>query len=299
MRNARIRGQAGEVKILGILGLGGLLLGCGDSRSVPDAHTDAPADVAIDAALPLLGGVCLESDGDVGVVPVAAKTPMCIGMGQPDSAAPLFADVGTLGADYTALHALCGRMDPAPDTHDALSNAQLASDLHAYFVGLVAQPALQRALASLPADADMRASALEAVWFPNNGFEHVMCGEVAPNNTVAGLHLWSEYYQAEREGRADYLCTQQGATDPAIAATQFTWQPPGSSTGLTKPLGSFFVGASPACILALGYVATHDTAVLDAHGDVANLRAELYGQTRDWVLAMPGRTIVTLYPHAQ
>jgi hypothetical protein len=263
----------------------------GDAMTISDGPVDA-------FELPLVTGVCESGDSDNGAVPVSAKTPACAPPIMIDASDALFSDAGDPGADAIALHALCARMNPVLATRDDLADSQLAADLHAYLVMLVDRPPLQRALSALPTDAETRANALATIWLPANGFEHVLCGELNGDDTVGGLHQWSEYYLAEREARGDFLCTQGGATDQSVDMLAYRWKAPGASTFAIKPLGSFFVGASPACTLALGYAA-HAVGIPSASGDTANVRAALYGATRDWVLAYQNDAIVTLYPHAQ
>jgi hypothetical protein len=280
------------------------ICGCGGGSAAPDedaqgawdAQPDALHDARPDGPTLSLDHLCMVGDPDIGPVPVSTKTPACTEAS--DTATPLLTDVGPLTADAIALHALCARMNPTIETRDDLADPQLAADLHAFFVGLVDRAPLQRALAALPADPDMRARALEAAWLPNNGFEHVLCGELNANGTVSGLHQWSEYYQAEREGRADFLCTKGGATDQTVDMIKYQWKAPGASTFAVKPTGSFFVGASPACTLALGYTVAQ-LGIPNPVGDTASLHATMYGVTRDWVSALENGALITLYPHAQ
>lgn len=274
-----------------------LLAGCRDIHEQP--HTPHPdAFHKPDAGLPLVTGICNVGDSDVITLPVTQKTPPCgPGVNAPD---PLFSDIGMLDGDYAALHAICARMNRLPNTRDDLNDPELQAAIHAFFVSLVDRPPLQRALASLPADPEVRANTLEGVWLSNNAFEHVMCGELAYNGTVGGLHMWSEYYEEERAGRMNYLCTVEGPNDPVISTNSFQWQydPEGGGLAL-KPVGGFLVGASPACLLGLGYAALEAGAHTPKVDNTASFQAETYGETRSWVFVTGGISIVTMYPRAQ
>lgn len=270
------------------------LLGCRDIHEQPYAPR-VDASPRPDAGVPLVTGICEVGDTDVITPPPWAKTPPCPG----DSAAPLFGDVGALGGDYEALHALCMRMNRSPDTRDDLSDPQLASDLHAFFVTMVSKPPLMRALADLPDDPEVRANTLEGIWLTHNAFEHVLCGELSYNGTVGGLHMWSEYYAEERAGRMNYLCTVEGASDPIISTNSFQWQYDPETGGLAyKPVGGFIVGASPACLLGLGYAALQAGAHTPPVNNGTSFQADTYGERRNWVFVVGGISIVTMYPRA-
>jgi hypothetical protein len=253
----------------------------------------------IDASPPDAGAeeLCQITDLDrAATIPTLARTPVCTGTLTPDDAAPLFSDVGTLPADYTALHALCARMNPAPGTIDTLTDATLDADVRAYLTTLLDRPPLARALAGVPDG--QRLATVASVWLDLGAIEHVLCGDLNPNGNVGGLHLWSEYYQAEREGRADYACTVQVDRDDAVATFAYRWRPPGKTDTAPKPLGSFLVGMSPACLLAVGVRAVTD-GVEPKPGDQPAFRARLYGREREWVLGVTAGSIVTLYPHGE
>lgn len=273
------------------------LAACRDIHEQP--HTPYPdAFYKPDAGLPLVTGICEVGDSDVIATPPTAKTPPC-GTGV-DAPEPLFGDIGALGGDYDALHALCDRMNHLPDTRDDLVDPQLAADLHAYFLSLVDRPPLQRALANLPADPEVRANTLEGVWLTHNAFEHVMCGELSGNGTVGGLHMWSQYYDEERAGRMNYLCTVEGPNDPVISTNSFQWQyDPETGALAYKPVGGFIVGASPACLLGLGYAALEAGAHTPKINNTASFQADTYGERRDWVFVVGGVSIITMYPRAQ
>lgn len=280
-----------------LLGVCAALAGCRDIHEQPRTPL-VDASPRPDAGLPLVTGICEVGDSDVVAAPPFAKTPAC-GTGI-DSPAPLFADIGALGGDYDVLHDLCSRMNRLPDTRDDLTDAQLAADMHAFFVSLVDKPPLQRALANLPADPEVRANTLEGVWLTRNAFEHVMCGELSSNGGVGGLHMWSEYYAEERVGRMNYLCTVEGPNDPVISTNSFVWQfDPESGGTAYKPVGGFLVGASPACLLALGYAALEAGARTPALDNAASFTADTYGERRNWVFVVGGISIVTMYPRAK
>jgi len=273
-----------------------LLVGCRDIHEQP--HTPYPdAFHKPDAGLPFIANICQVGDSDVIPSPPTQKTPPCgNGANSPD---PLFGDIGMLDGDYAALHAICMQMNRLPYTRDDLDNSQLHADIHAFFLSLVDRPPLQRALASLPADPEVRANTLEGVWLSNNAFEHVMCGELTNTGTVGGLHMWSEYYAEERAGRMDYLCTVEGPNDPVVTTNSFQWQYDPEGGGLAyKPVGGFLVGASPACLLGLGYAALEAGAHTPKIDNAASFQAETYGETRGWVFVVSGISIVTMYPRA-
>lgn len=259
---------------------------------------DTIADAATDAGLPLLSDVCRADDGDQpAILPTVAEAPQCVAGILVDSTGSMFTtDLGTLPDDYTALHALCARMDPTANTRDDLDDASLAADIRGYFTSLLARPALARVLSHLPDDA-ARITALELAWLKSNGFEHVLCGDLNPNGNVGGLHLWSEAYLAEREGRLDFAC-RIAPVDPHVATTTFFWDPPGPTGSTLKPIGGFHIGMSPACLLAIGYQAVR-TGVVPVPGNQPALRAELYGVTRGFALGLHNGGIVTLFPIAE
>lgn len=273
-----------------------VLMGCRDIHEQP--HTPlVDAAPRPDAGLPLVTGICEVGDSDLVTLPTTQKTPPC-GSGV-DAQGPLFSDIGALGGEYDALHALCARMNRLPDTRDDLDDPELAADLHAFFLSLVDKPPLQRALANLPADPEVRANTLEGVWLTHNAFEHVLCGELTYNGTVGGLHMWSEYYAEERAGRMNYLCTVEGPDDPVISTNSFQWQyDPETGSLAYKPVGGFIVGASPACLLGLGYAALEAGAHTPRVDGAASFTADTYGERRNWVFVVGGVSIVTMYPRA-
>lgn len=271
------------------------LVGCRDIHEQPRTPR-ADASPRPDAGLPLVTDICETGDSDVITPPPTAKTPPCPG----DATTPLFGDIGELTGDYAALHALCTRMNRLPDTRDDLTDEQLAADMHAFFVTMVGKPPLQRALANLPDDPEVRANTLEGVWLTHNALEHVLCGELSYNGTVGGLHMWSEYYAEERAGRMNYLCTVEGPDDPLISTNSFQWQyDPETGALAYKPVGGFMVGASPACLLGLGYAALQAGAHTPAVDNTASFTADTYGERRNWVFVVGGISIVTMYPKAK
>lgn len=258
----------------------------------------AEDDVTGDAAAPLaLGELCRLDDGDRPGRPVEVDTETPCADDTTDVAHPLFtSDVGELPEEYAALHALCGRLDPAEGTRDERTNEDRAHEIRAFFRSLLGRPALARALAGVGDDPEARLDALERAWLAGGGFEHVLCGEVTAKNRVGGLHLWSELYFAEREGRADYRC-RRGPADPAVLAVRFAWRAPGADEPALKPYGSMVPGMSPACLVAVGYAALTARAP-DAWGKGGTFTADAYGATRTWVLSVEEGAIYSVYPNA-
>lgn len=266
-----------------------------DGGSGP-AKDNATSDAA--KAPPLsLDGLCEVDDGDLSARALEIDTSLDCASNGTDSASPFFtSDLGELPGDYTDLHALCARMNPTAETRDDLTDPRLARDLRTYLRSLVGRPALARALAALPDD-EARVDALARTWFTRNAFEHVLCGELNPNGTVGGLHQWSELYLAEREGRADYRC-RRAEVDPVVSTIRFDWKPPGRASYARKPTGSFPLGMSPACFLAVGYVAASARTASGNAAEGSTFRATLYGATREWTLAMDSGGMLSLYPLA-
>jgi hypothetical protein len=262
-----------------------------------ESHMNDGVDdlVAGDAGV-AIGDVCLRDDGDLPRIAPEVDTSLDCVEDETDVPGRLFTnDVGELPPEYAALHALCARMDPAQETRDDLADPALAADLRTFFRSLLARPALARALSGLPSDPEARVEALSRIWLAKNGFEHVLCGERNTNGSVGGLHLWSELYFAEREGRANYRC-RRGVSDPAVLAIRFDWQPPGRTDFARKPLGSMVPGMSPACMLAVGYVALSSRASADKN---SSFTASLYGASRQWILSTDDDAIFSVYPTAQ
>lgn len=113
---------------------------------------------------------------------------------------------------------------------------------------------------------------------------------------------WYKFYLEERAGRADYLYSLEGRSDPRIATIRFTWDPDGPGPRfrpLLKPIGGFTVGDSPAALLALGHLAVQlkSDRNQDARPDFA---ANINGARYRWVLVLDRRTgsLVSLYPLA-
>jgi hypothetical protein len=165
--------------------------------------------------------------------------------------------------------------------------------LRALLARLVERPALKRALADVPAE--RRVDALAEVWLASNAFEHVLCGEVNPEGTVGGMHLWSEYYLAERAGRARYLCSRMGQDDDDVATFHFDWQPERLTTRHVKRIGGFHLGQSPACLLALGYLAIARNC-RPSDGVKTAFRSVIYGKPVEWVFWTNERGLITLFP---
>ncbi len=282
-----------------VLVLGGMLgmLACRESviGTYPDLSAEQDAGPP---KRPLLVDVCRLDDGDL-VAPLidVRRGAACANGDGGTSTALLFSDKrgAVFPPEYPQLHALCGRMNPAPKTQDHLVDAALAADLRALLSSLLARPALQRALADVPEPE--RLAALEAAWLPGNAFEHVLCGELGLGGQVGGLHQWSEFYYAEREGRADYQCALEPVGDEDVVTIRFSWQPPGTPSFVEKPKGGFHVRMSPACTLAIGYLALRDQIRPSMVGGVA-LRAEVYGRELYFALGLTDGAILTLYPVA-
>ncbi|WP_143247474.1 hypothetical protein [Agaribacterium haliotis] len=112
-----------------------------------------------------------------------------------------------------------------------------------------------------------------------SGFEHVFIGEQSSKSSkVGGYHFWFKYYlddagqiSADDEGidRIEYKGTRyQGASSPEegllipeVVTLSLVWTAPAGdnpanlqSLELKKPIGGFFVGCSPECLIALGLV---------------------------------------------
>ncbi|XP_031466254.1 poly(U)-specific endoribonuclease-A-like [Phasianus colchicus] len=108
-------------------------------------------------------------------------------------------------------------------------------------------------------------AALQQLWFgrysrsggaalDSSGFEHVFVGEIK-NSRVSGCHSWVQLQQLERSGRLNYLSYSYDGPwrrFPDVLALQFRW------AGHLKPLGSTFLGSSPAFDMAL-YTLCHVT----------------------------------------
>ena len=278
------------------------LLGCAPSASDHvDASTalqDAFVAPAFDAGdgLPQIDDLCRTGDGDAILGLVANETLTC--SSGADAPALLFPSLPALPAEYAALHALCGRMNPVASTRDDLADPALAADLRAWMTSLLSHPALVRAFAGGPSDADAQVAALEAAWLPQNGFEHVFCGELDPMGGVWGLHVWSEWALAEAEGRANYQCTVAALDRHDVVTMRYQWMPEGRTTFANKPVGSFQVGLSPACMLALGYVAIQRH-VQSTAGSSASFHARMYDEEVGFSFVPQDGAIVTMFATEQ
>lgn len=110
-----------------------------------------------------------------------------------------------------------------------------------------------------------------------SGFEHVFVGEQASSTgKIGGYHFWYKYYLDEGGQSAAGAAGQdliqyhgtkyhgamepeEGVLIPEIVTLSLTWEAPGGDSDsngrtLTKPIGGFFVGCSPECLVALGLV---------------------------------------------
>ena len=112
-----------------------------------------------------------------------------------------------------------------------------------------------------------------------SGFEHVFVGEQASKSTkIGGYHFWYKYfiddggkvfpdhnpnddvrYHGTKYGGA--INPEQGILVPEVVTLSLTWNAPAGDDNsqrgdrtLSKPIGGFFVGCSPECLIALGLV---------------------------------------------
>ncbi len=137
---------------------------------------------------------------------------------------------------------------------------------------------------------DMLGGMIKETWFKMgssgsqdaaSGFEHVFVGEQSSSPTkIGGYHYWHKYFLDDggnqSRDRVHYNGTQyqhsqqpsKGILVPEVVTLSLVWtaplgdrNPDGTSGGshggtktLTKPIGGFFVGCSPECLIALGLV---------------------------------------------
>lgn len=114
-----------------------------------------------------------------------------------------------------------------------------------------------------------------------SGFEHVFVGEQSSQATkIGGYHYWHKYFlddggHDQIDDRISYLGTRyEGASEPGkgvlipeIVTLSMSWRAPagdhntdgspsagGGDRLLTKPIGGFFVGCSPECLIAMGLI---------------------------------------------
>ena len=113
----------------------------------------------------------------------------------------------------------------------------------------------------IPSDTDGFQALLYRLWFElyrretsrdSSGFEHVFVGEIR-DSKISGFHNWIQFYLQERQGHVDY----RGYIKPKsredarpddydhLLTLQFTWH------GVTKSVGSSFIGVSPEFEFAL------------------------------------------------
>ena len=277
---------------------GGVARDAGSVRDAgpPPRDGGPPRDAGFIDGLPVLADLCRASDADTpSPLPIANEFRCSI---QPiDAPDPLFTVTATLAPEVFALHALCGTMNPARGTVDHVETATLSEAIDAFFESVLERPSLVRALSGVEDSSGARVRALRSVWLGNNGFEHILCGHLGDPGRVSGLHLWSELYLAEAEGRANYLCSAEGFDDPKVVSARFEWVPPGETVAAVKPIGSMHVGMSPACVLALGYHAI-TTGVAPSVGSVPAFYAEVYGEHVPFVFFARDGDLVSLYPLA-
>ena len=137
---------------------------------------------------------------------------------------------------------------------------------------------------------DAMAAMINETWFKlgnagtqtdASGFEHVFVGEQSSQATkLGGYHYWHKYFLDDggvngNDDRIGYHGTQyQEAADPSkgvlipeIVTLSMTWKAPlgdhntdgsrnlnNGERQLTKPIGGFFVGCSPECLMAMGLI---------------------------------------------
>jgi len=290
MRSARAFGAA----------LAAVCLGCAPTPSESDAAVDdafvlVPLDVG--DGLPQIDDLCRVGDGDAILGLVANETLACTSGA--DAPGPLFPTLPTLPSEYHALHTLCSHMNPAASTRDDLVDPALAIELHDWIASQLSHPALVRALSGGPTDPEAQIAALQAAWLGQNGFEHVFCGELDPTGSgVWGLHMWSEWALAESEGRANYQCTTAALDRHDVVTMRYQWTPEGRTTPANKPVGSFQVGMSPACMLALGYVAMQRHVQATA-GASASFHARIYDEEIGFSFVPMDGAIVTMFATEQ
>lgn len=254
-------------------------------------------DAGVEDIGPFLDNACLLGDLDIlHPLPTANESLECSFL-PTDATEPLFSELGTLPGDFSAVRSLCGMMDPTFGTSDHEDNAQLVEELTRFFLMMADRPAVRRAMAHLGHDTQQRARALADVWLPLNAFEHVFCGNIADDGTVGGQHFWAEYYFAEREGRANYLCSHGGLDDEDVVSIQYTWTPPTETSTRIKPIGGFHVGMSPACLLALGFFAVQ--AEIPSQGSEMAFQAQVYDKTVDFALLWRNRRLITIFALVQ
>jgi len=107
-----------------------------------------------------------------------------------------------------------------------------------------------------------------------SGFEHIFVGEAKLNSDktkgeIIGYHNWVKFYLDESQERVNYLGTNykiptvSQLLSPHIIALKMTGklknEKANSTTKLYKEKGSFFVGSSPECEIALATVVYFDS----------------------------------------
>lgn len=284
-RDGGTASDAGVSRDAGVLRDGGV--------SSRDAGISRDGGETRDGGTPLPALCRLDDDDVPAPFPTAIEVPC-----PADSPSVLFtADPQGLAPEVEALHALCGTMNPAPSTDDYTTTATLAAAVDAFLLTVIDRPPLARLLDPVGSSTTARMDALRTVWFANNAFEHVLCGELNDTGRVGGLHLWSELYFAEQEGRANYFCTVEGAADPNVVTARYEWVPQNRTTAALKPIGSVHVGMSPACLLAVGYYAV-TSSITPSMGSQPSFMADIYGTPTPFVLRMRDGAMTSLYPLA-
>lgn len=141
---------------------------------------------------------------------------------------------------------------------------------------------------------------LADVWFRENGFAHVFCGEPR-SRTLGGLHFDGRYLQAQRAGWAGILnevqCVKQEIQPPVYTVGAAYLRPDGS-VGKACPKG-YGLGERARDILrngaqALKQVLPHSGV---AKGNLACL-ADVVNAPFRHVFVARNRAVVTLYPDA-
>lgn len=293
--------MARSTKLFGILGgtMALALVGC---ERAPAAPPPALTEGHASCGEALFADLCRTDDGDAYPgIPPHHEIPCGTNPAErasPESAPALFEPLSApLPTDFLKVQAICAQMDPAPHTRDT-DRPEVLAAVRALFGELAARPALRRALASTDAPNKSDVDRIASVWLTSGAFEHVFCGEANDNGTIGGIHLWSRYYLEEQAHRATYTCSIEGLDDPDIATVRYRWKPEKLAAEVVKPVGSFQLGMSPSCLLAVGVMA-HEHRCAPSQRLRSAFRAKLYGSTVDWVFWTTNEgTLTTLFPLA-
>jgi hypothetical protein len=156
-----------------------------------------------------------------------------------------------------------------------------------------------------------------------SGFEHVFVGEQKPKGdkpdhiavVAGGYHFWYKYYLDDGGHRLDGKGTmkdhiiyggtkyrganntEQGILIPEIVTLSFQWEAPDYTDNdrtktqlLRKPIGGFWVGCSPECLIALGLVRALPQAAKRAKINGVTYQLDLHPLTDN------NRSIRTFFP---